>query len=207
MLFLPMPHIPVMNPELTQLLHRMSEGSAEAGDDLLRCVYSELRRMAQSRLSAEGVPTLQATELVHEAWLRMGGEPVTDKPPGGWENRRHFFAAAAESMRRILVDRARSRTSHKRGGGLTRVSLETAGETAAAETFDPDLLVALDAALTALESENPSAASVVKLRFFAGLTGAETAALLGMDVRTVIRKWKFAQAWLYQRLADGSTRR
>lgn len=186
-----------MNPELTRLLHRMSEGSAEAGDDLLRTVYAELRRMAQARLSAEGAPTLQATELVHEAWLRMGGSAAPDE---GWENRRHFFSAAAESMRRILVDRARARLSQKRGGQVTRMPAESAAEFSTADTFDPDLLVALDAALTDLEIENASAARVVKLRFFAGLTVPETAALLGVDERTVIRKWKFAQAWLYQRM-------
>jgi len=198
MLFIPAPHAPGMNPELTRLLHRMSEGSAEAGDDLLRTVYAELRRMAQTRLTAEGAPTLQATELVHEVWLRMGGSAA---PDAGWENRRHFFSAAAESMRRILVDRARARMSQKRGGQVTRLPLESAVEFATADTFDPDLLVALDAALTDLETENASAARVVKLRFFAGLTVPETAALLAVDERTVIRKWKFAQAWLYQRLA------
>lgn len=187
-----------MNPELTRLLHRLSEGSTEAGDDLLRTVYAELRRMAQTRLAAEGAPTLQATELVHEAWLRMGGSAA---PDAGWENRRHFFGAAAESMRRILVDRARARLSQKRGGQVTRLPLESAAEFTTADTFDPDLLVALDAALTVLETENASAATVVKLRFFAGFTVPETAALLAVDERTVIRKWKFAQAWLYQRLA------
>lgn len=188
-----------MNPELTRLLHRMSDGSTDAGDDLLRTVYAELRRMAQSRLSAEGTPTLQATELVHEAWLRMGGSTAPDE---GWENRRHFFGAAAESMRRILVDRARARSSQKRGGQVTRLPLESVSEFSTADTFDPDLLVALDAALTELETENASAARVVKLRFFAGLTVPETAALLAVDERTVIRKWKFAQAWLYQRLTE-----
>jgi RNA polymerase sigma factor (TIGR02999 family) len=199
--FPPFPHSVRMNPELTRLLHRMSEGSAEAGDDLLRTVYAELRRMAQSRLNGEGTPTLQATELVHEAWLRMGGGTAPDE---GWENRRHFFSAAAESMRRILVDRARARMSQKRGGQVTRLPLESAGEFSTADTFDPDLLVALDAALTDFEIENPGAARVVKLRFFAGLTVPETAALLGVDERTVIRKWKFAQAWLYQKLAAES---
>lgn len=197
--FIPFPHPARMNPELTRLLHRMSDGSTDAGDDLLRTVYAELRRMAQSRLSAEGTPTLQATELVHEAWLRMGGSTAPDE---GWENRRHFFGAAAESMRRILVDRARARSSQKRGGQVTRLPLESVSEFSTADTFDPDLLVALDAALTELETENASAARVVKLRFFAGLTVPETAALLAVDERTVIRKWKFAQAWLYQRLTE-----
>jgi RNA polymerase sigma factor (TIGR02999 family) len=187
-----------MNPELTCLLHRMNEGSAEAGDELLRTVYAELRRMAQTRLTSEGAPTLQATELVHEAWMRMGGSTA---PDDGWENRRHFFGAAAESMRRILVDRARARSSAKRGGHAVRLPLDSATEFPAAEAFDPDLLVALDAALTELELDNAGAAHVVKLRFFAGLTVPETAALVGVDERTVIRKWKFAQAWLYQRLS------
>ena len=198
--FLPAVHRAPMNPELTVLLHRLHEGSPEAGDDLLRMVYAELRGMAQSRLNSEGAPTIQATELVHEAWLRMGGGSA---PGDGWENRRHFFAAAAESMRRILVDRARARSSQKRGGSQTGPSLELSKDFATAETFDPDLLVALDAALTGLEAENASAARVVVLRFFAGLTVPETAALLAVDERTVIRKWKFAQAWLYQRLQEG----
>jgi RNA polymerase sigma factor (TIGR02999 family) len=197
--FLSLPHPARMNPELTRLLHRMGEGSAEAGDELVRAVYAELRRMAQTRLASEGAPTLQATELVHEAWLRMGGSTA---PDDGWENRRHFFGAAAESMRRILVDRARARSSQKRGGHAPRLSLDSAAEFPSADTFDPDLLVALDAALTELEMENASAARVVKLRFFAGLTVPESAALLGVDERTVIRKWKFAQAWLYQRLSQ-----
>ena len=191
------PPVP-MNPEFTHLLHLMNEGAPGAGDDLLRTVYAELRRIAQTRISAEGAPTLQATELVHEAWLRLGGGAAPDQ---GWENRRHFFAAAAESMRRILVDRARARTSQKRGGGFTRLPLETAAGSTTADTFDPDLLVALDAALTTLEAENPAAARVVKLRFFIGLTVPETAALLSVDERTVLRKWKFAQAWLYATLS------
>ena len=193
------PPPPPLNPEFTRLLHLMNEGAPGAGDDLLRTVYAELRRIAQTRIAAEGTPTLQATELVHEAWLRLGGGTAPDQ---GWENRRHFFAAAAESMRRILVDRARARTSQKRGGGITRLPLETASGLATADTFDPDLLVALDAALTALEAENPSAARVVKLRFFIGLTVPETATLLAVDERTVIRKWKFAQAWLYAALSQ-----
>jgi RNA polymerase sigma factor (TIGR02999 family) len=198
MLFFPATNRASMNPELTQLLQRMGDGAPDAGDELLRTVYGELRRMAQSRLGAEGEPTIQATELVHEAWLRLSGG-------ADWENRRHFFAAAAESMRRILVDRARARMSQKRGGQFTRLPLEIAAEFTTADTFDPDLLVALDAALTDLENENESAARVVKLRFFAGLTVPETAALLGVDERTVIRKWKFAQAWLYQRLSASDT--
>ncbi len=188
-----------MNAELTILLQRMTEGSPGAGDDFLRNVYAELRTMARQRLEGDSAPTLQATELVHEAWLRLGGT-MADGSPASWENRRHFFGAAAESMRRILVDRARARTSQKRGGHAQRLPLEMAADTASADTFDPDLLVALDEALTLLEPLNPEAARVVKLRFFAGLTVPESAALLQVDERTVIRKWKFAQAWLYQHL-------
>jgi RNA polymerase sigma factor (TIGR02999 family) len=192
-----------MNPELTLLLDRMTAGTPGAGDDLLRSVYAELRSMARHRLEVETTPTLQATELVHEAWLRLGG-PVAAGSPAAWENRRHFFGAAAESMRRILVDRARARSSQKRGGRAIRLPLEMAADTASADTFDPDLLVALDEALTLLEPLNPEAARVVKLRFFAGLTVPESAALLRVDERTIIRKWKFAQAWLYQHLAARS---
>ena len=192
-----------MNAELTILLQRITDGTPGAEDEFMRNVYTELRSMARQRLEGDSSPTLQATELVHEAWLRLGGA-LADGGPAAWENRRHFFGAAAESMRRILVDRARSRTSQKRGGHAQRLPLEMAADTASADQFDPDLLVALDEALTLLEPINADAAHVVKLRFFAGLTVPESAALLQVDERTVIRKWKFAQAWLYQHLAARS---
>jgi RNA polymerase sigma factor (TIGR02999 family) len=158
-------------------------------------VYEELRRLAARKLAAEKPgQTLDATALVHEAYLRLVGPADGEK---SWENRGHFFAAAAEAMRRILVDRARARATHKRGGGLRRVELE---DVQAADRH-PDLL-ALDEALVDLERHDASSARLVKLRYFAGLSHREAAAALGVTPRAADRLWALARAWLLHRLGD-----
>jgi RNA polymerase sigma factor (TIGR02999 family) len=181
--------------DITLLLREAENGSAGAHDQLVRSLYGELRQMAQARLSAELGPTLQATELVHEAWLRLGGGVEV---LNGWENRRHFFGAAAEAMRRILVDRARARATRKRGGAMRPVPIADVLDLL--EAPSADLVLALEEALGRLELESPEAAQIVTLRFFAGLSVADVAQLLAKSERTVIRKWKFAQAWLYQEM-------
>jgi RNA polymerase sigma factor (TIGR02999 family) len=161
---------------------------------LLPMVYDELRRLASRRLKREAPgQTLQATALVHEAYMRLVG----NNPDRRWAGRGHFFAAAAEAMRRILVDRARDRRRLKRGGGLGRVNLD-----AVSVCLDGpgDELIDLDEALTELGREDPLCARLVSLRFFAGLTQAEAAELLGLPRRTADRHWSYARAWLFDRL-------
>jgi RNA polymerase sigma factor (TIGR02999 family) len=157
-------------------------------------VYAELRGLAAARLSAEAPGhTLQPTALVHEAYIRLvGGEQPQD-----WNGRGHFFAAAAEAMRRILVEAARKKGRHRHGGGRRRVDLDCVS--AVSEPPDDDLL-ALDGALGRLEAEAPEAAAVVKLRYFAGLTAEEAAAALNMSKRTADRHWAYAKAWLFDDL-------
>lgn len=159
--------------------------------DLLPAVYDELRRLAAAQLAADPAgATLDATALVHEAYVRLAGA-------GSWESDRHYFNAAALAMRRILVDRAREKAALKRGGDRDRVSLDDA----TAVRPDPNLL-ALDDALTALAAEDPQAAELVHLRFFAGRTRDQTATLLAISPRQADRVWAFAKAWLYARLSD-----
>lgn len=183
--------------DLTLLLSAANAGSGEAWSDFWRRVHGELRRLAQSLIRTEGnnSPTLQATELVHEAWLKLGGNETREPH---WENRRHFFGAAANSMRQIMVDRARRRGAQKRGGAWIEIPfgdvLDLAGEERG------DAVLALDEALAELEQTDPLAAEVVKLRFFTGLSVDEIAGLHEKSTRTVIRDWKFAQAWLFKRL-------
>ncbi|HET6575301.1 MAG TPA: ECF-type sigma factor [Fimbriiglobus sp.] len=154
-------------------------------------VYDELRRLAAGQVAHEAAGlTLSPTALVHEAYLRLG--------PARFENRAHFFAAAAEAMRRILIDHARTRLAQKRGGGRKRVPLDEAHRIA--ET--PDGLLALDDALTRFAAEEPRKAELVKLRFFAGLSTAEAAAALGVSVATAERWWAFARTWLYAELSE-----
>jgi RNA polymerase sigma factor (TIGR02999 family) len=160
-------------------------------DDPFPVVYDELRRLAAGQLAHEAPGlTLSPTVLVHEAYLRLG--------PARFDNRAHFFAAAAEAMRRILIDHARARLAQKRGGGRQRVPLDEAHRIA--ET--PDGLLALDDALTRFAAEEPRKAELVKLRYFAGLTTPEAAAALGVSVATAERWWAYARTWLYAELSD-----
>jgi RNA polymerase sigma factor (TIGR02999 family) len=174
--------------DVTQILSAIGQGDPQAAESLLPLVYTELRRLASQRLAQEKPgQTLQATALVHEAYLRLlGGDP--DRR---WDGRGHFFAAAAEAMRRILVENARSKARQKRGGGLRRVDLPDQ----AAPDEDENLL-ALDDALSRLATEDPVAASVVELRQFAGLGHEEVASALGITVYRARQKWAYARAWL-----------
>ena len=168
-------------------------GQPNGPEELLPLVYEELRKLAAARMAQEsGTQTLQATALVHEAWLRLTGP---NQP--GWKNRAHFFAAAAEAMRRILIERARKKTSRKHGGGLKRVDLDNVDLAADA---DDDLLLLLNDALEEFRAKDPTAAELIKLRFFAGLPNQDAAELLGVSERTAKRCWAYARAWLYQRL-------
>ena len=184
--------------DVTQLLDAAAAGDSTAAAELLPLVYDELRKLAAARMAEERPgQTLQATALVHEAYLRLVG-------PGDearWDNRRHFFAAAAEAMRRILVDRARRKESRKHGGGRDRRDLD-ADALAAPE---PDLeLLALDAALGRLAEQDPVKARLVELRYFAGLTGDQAAAVLGISPSAADRLWVFTRAWLRRELGLGA---
>jgi RNA polymerase sigma factor (TIGR02999 family) len=184
--------------DVTLVLKDVRGGSREAADRLLPLVYDELRRLAQSRMSRERRDhTLQATALVHEAYLRL-----VDQTRVEWQDRTHFFAIAAQAIRRILVDHARRHGRLKHGGELAKVTLDDeltpqlAGEQSNIEILD------LDEALTALAVEHPDKAKVVEMRFFGGLTEEETAEILGVSTRTVGRYWSFAQAWLYRSMTS-----
>ena len=180
--------------DVTRLINAIGEGDPQASAELLPLVYDELRRLAAERMAHERPgQTLQATALVHEAYLRLVG---SDNSPQ-WDNRWHFFAAAAEAMRRIVLNAARDKKRLKRGGNFRRIDLDQVD--LASDTTDLDL-VALDEALRALERDDAVAAQVVKLRFFAGMKQREVAAAMGISLRTAERQWAFAQAWLYDRL-------
>jgi RNA polymerase sigma factor (TIGR02999 family) len=184
--------------DVTRILNAIGQGDARATEELLPIVYEELRLLAAQKLSREAPgQTLQATALVHEAYLRLLGDE-----PHNWQGRAHFFAAAAEAMRRILVDNARRKGRLKRGGGRRRIDLDKVS--LAVETSADDLL-ALDEAFTRLAQEDPQAAQVVKLSFFGGLTLDEAAEVLGVSRRTAYRYWAFARAWLYEELNRGET--
>lgn len=184
---------PAAPQEVTRILDRCRDGDAAAADELLGLVYDELRRLAAGQMRGERVDhTLQATALAHEAYLRLLGEETVR-----WENRAHFFGAAAEVMRRILIDHARGRLAEKRGGGRERVPLDDAS-TSAEE--DPEALLAIDEALRVFEREDPERAEIVKLRFFAGLTVEVIAELQGVTDRTIRRQWRYAKAWLYREM-------
>jgi RNA polymerase sigma factor (TIGR02999 family) len=180
--------------DVTQILIAIDQGDPRAATELLPLVYDELRKLAAARLAAEKPgQTLQATALVHEAYLRLvGGERPQD-----WNGRGHFFAAAAEAMRRILINRARDKHRLKRGGGRERVDLDALADPSNAPDAD---LIELDDALNRLAGVNSQAAELVKLRFFAGLTLHEAAAALGVPPRSADRLWAFARAWLVDAL-------
>ena len=181
--------------EITGLLVQLRSGHREVAGRLMELVYPELRRLAAHYMRLErGNHTLQATALVHEAYLKIfGSEPVD------WQNRAHFFAVAAQQMRRILVDHARAREADKRGGGRIRLSIEDVkGLT---KKRDQDV-VALDEVLQRLEKLDPRAGRAVELRFFGGLSEKEAAEVLGISVATLKRDWEFARAWLFEALAS-----
>jgi len=178
--------------DLTAVLDRVHAGDPRAKADLFALVYNELRTMAAARMAGERPGhTLDATALVHEAYLRLAG----DQPFNG---RGHFFAAAAEAMRRVLIDAARKKLTLKQGGAVRRVALPDA---LPAPDTDPADLLALDEALTRLESHDPTAAQLVRLRFFAGLGHQEAAAVLGLSRRSADGLWALARAWLVQDLS------
>jgi RNA polymerase sigma factor (TIGR02999 family) len=183
---------------ITQLLDSAAAGDRHAAAELLPLVYDELRKLAASRMADEAPDqTLQATALVHEAYLRLIG-PADEVR---WENRGHFFAAAAEAMRRILVDTARQKRREKHGGSHRRVELDDLPGLAPDSHDD---LVALDDALTRLAENEPQAARLVELRHFAGLTIPESAQILGISSRTADRLWAFARAWLHREMTKNA---
>jgi len=186
--------------DVTRLLSEIESGDSTAAEQLLPLVYDELRKLAASKLSQENPgQTLQATALVHEAWLRLVGSDGSEQ---SWDSRGHFFAAAAESMRRILVDQARRKNSEKRGRGRRQVKMEdTVSLAPDVESSLADLL-SLNEALDQLEAIDPQKAQLVKLRYFAGLTLDEAALATGVSVATAKRQWVYARAWLYGKLAD-----
>jgi RNA polymerase sigma factor (TIGR02999 family) len=185
--------------DVTRIITAAEAGDPNAANELLPLVYDELRRLAAQRLRQERPgQTLQATALVHEAFARLvGGNSAPD-----WNGRSHFFAAAGEAMRRILVEQARRKKSAKRGGGWQRVDLDSACAVSDSPSLD---LVALDEALAKLTVDHPDKADLVKLRFFAGLTMPEVAAALGISLATAERHWAFARGWLYAELAEGAS--
>jgi RNA polymerase sigma factor (TIGR02999 family) len=187
--------------EVTQLLSQIDSGDPKAPEQLLSLVYDELRRLAAAKLAKEKPGhTLQTTALVHEAYLRLVGRAETDAGnPPHWDNRGHFFSAAAEAMRRILVDSARRKQALKRGGGQHRVDFEPAASTVGPAPID---LLALDEALARLTALEPLKAELVKLRFFAGLTMPEVAESLGISLATAERHWTFARTWLFAAMSD-----
>jgi RNA polymerase sigma factor (TIGR02999 family) len=178
--------------DVTQILNRIEQGDASAPEQLLPLVYNELRRLAAAKMAQEAAgQTLQATALVHEAYLRLVGSQTAPS----YRDRRHFFAASATAMRRILVDRARAKQTVQRGGDLQREPLADV-----AESLPDAELLALHEALDKLKSEDPIKADLVELRYFAGLTGDQAAEVLGISPSTADRHWVFARAWLQSKV-------
>jgi len=181
---------------VTQLLSEIEHGDLAAAEQLLPLVYDELRKLASVKLASEKPgQTLQATALVHEAYLRLVGSELGQQ----WDSRGHFFVAAAEAMRRILIENARRKASLKRGGDHQRIELTDVPERLDGNQVD---LLALDEALRKLEAEQPSKAQLVKLRYFAGCSLEETARILGVSRATAQRNWAYARAWLFGQLND-----
>ena len=184
--------------EVTRILSAIEQGESHAAEQLLPLVYDELRRLAAQRLAQEKPgQTLEATALVHEAYLRLVGQ----REERHWNGRNHFFAAAAEAMRRILIETARRKQGPRHGGRLRRMNADLNLVAAQAPAGD---LLALDEALTKLATESPARAELVKLRFFAGLTVPEAAAVLGISPATAERYWTYARTWLYAELSDSA---
>jgi RNA polymerase sigma factor (TIGR02999 family) len=186
--------------DVTRMLEAIGEGDAKAAAELLPLVYDELRRLAAAKMAQERPgQTLQPTALVHEAWLRLGGSE-TQK----WQNRAHFFGAAAEAMRRILIENARRKRALRHGGGQERLDIAEVDVAAAASD---DSLLAVHEALDRFAAQDPRKAELVKLRYFAGLSLEEAADVLGVSVPTVKRWWAYARAWLHTEISasEGET--
>ena len=182
--------------DVTQILSQIEGGDPAAAGRLLPLVYDELRRLARTRMADERAGhTLQPTALVHEAYLRLIGNNGNDN--SRWDNRGHFFAAAAEAMRRILIESARRKGTIKQGGGVARVDLNDAD---LATTVPDERLLAIDDALNQLADEDPQAAELVKLHFFAGFSIAEAAEILGLSRSAAYAQWAYARAWLQSRV-------
>jgi len=180
--------------DVTVILQAASRGNVLASEQLLPLVYDELRRMAAVRMAREaGGQTLQPTALVHEAWVRMVNDGSRT-----WENRAHFFGAASEAMRRILIERARRKARLKHGGGQERINIDDLN---VSETLPDDKLLMVDEALERLTVEDPETARVVVLKFFGGLTNEEIVEITGTSDRTVRRQWNYAKAWLYNSIS------
>ena len=180
--------------ELTVILNRVSEGDPTAADELLPLVYGELRKLASARMAGERAGhTLQATALVHEAWIRLGA----DTQPT-WQNRAHFFAAAAEAMRRILIDGARRRRAQRHGGGLERVDVDNPALEIASPVGADDELLAVHESLDRLAAHDARKAELVKLRYFAGMSIEQAAEALSISAPTAKRDWTYARAWLFK---------
>jgi RNA polymerase sigma factor (TIGR02999 family) len=184
---------------MTRILNDIGRGDARAADELLPLVYEELRRLASARLSLENPgQTLQPTALVHEAWLRLTGDENRR-----WNDRTHFFAAAAEAMRRILVDNARRKRAQRHGGGQLRVEMP---EIACAVVENEDQVLAVNEALEKFAAQAKQKAELVKLRYFVGMTIEEAAEVLGISVPTAKRHWAYARAWLYEEVRGHQVR-
>jgi RNA polymerase sigma factor (TIGR02999 family) len=185
--------------DVTRILQAVQQGDQAASDQLLPLVYNELRRLARSRMADEpSAQTLQPTALVHEAYVRL----VDARNPQAWNNKGHFFAAAANAMRRILVENARRKNSLRRGGDRRKMDMDKIDF---ADPNNSDFLTALDTSLEQLSNENEIVAQVVSLRFFAGLSIEQTSEALEISVRTVNRHWAYAKAWLHSQLSDESS--
>jgi len=186
---------PVQPGDITVILERVGRGEESSADRLLPLVYGELRKVAAAKMAREAPgQTLQPTALVHEAWMRLGG----DAQPA-WQNRAHFFSAAAEAMRRILIEGARRRHARRHGGGLEKVSSDAADLDIAAPAADDELL-RLHEALDGLAAHDPRKAELVKMNYFIGLTLEESAQVLGISTRTAERDWAYARAWLFNEI-------
>jgi len=189
--------------DVTRILSQIELGDSQAAEQLLPLVYDELRKLAAAKLAHEKPgQTLQATELVHEAYVRLvgGGEPESEDrrlKSAKWDSRGHFFAAAAEAMRRILVDRARSKATQKRGGGWERLDIDAVD---VAVQATPEQLLAIDEALEMLGRDDPTAAAIVKLRYFGGLSVEQAAKAHGIAITTAYRHWNYARVWLHSEL-------